>query len=203
MAIMTGKELANLCASQEGNPYCWGGLGYAFTDSRISQLKKLYPSTYTDAYINKVKTKVAKAAKDKGKQEKEISVYDCVGLIKHFLWGNLGDGVLRYYEKNGIPDTSANGLYNLCAEKGDIKDLPELPGLLLHRDGHVGIYLGGGKLIEARGVDYGVVISEVAKRDFQHWGKLPGIDYTVPEKIITVDELINLLHAQGITGIKI
>jgi cell wall-associated NlpC family hydrolase len=188
---MTGKEFADLCAAQAGQAYVWGGLGYALSESRLNQLKKLYPEIYTAAYISKIRKYLNKP------------VFDCVGLVKFFLWGNTEPGRLIKYAINGIPDTSANGLYNLCAEKGDIKDLPELPGLLLHRDGHVGIYLGGGKLIEARGVDYGVVISEVAKRDFRHWGKLPGIDYTVPEKIITVDELINLLHAQGITGIKI
>ena len=76
-----------------------------------------------------------------------------------------------------MPDKSANGLLSWCKSEGcqwgDIDDLPEVPGVLLFRNGHVGIYVGGGKGVEARGFNYGVVETEVAKRDWTTWAYLP------------------------------
>lgn len=191
---MTGRELADLCAAQVGQAYVWGGLGYTLTESRLAQLKAIYPKTYTASYEKKAREFMGKP------------VYDCVGLIKHFLWGNKGDGVLKYYGTNNIPDTTANGLYALSTARGVIATLPEMPGLLLHRDGHVGIYIGGGKLVEARGIYYGVVLSNVRDRDFTAWGKLPGVEYKAeqPEgKTITFDELKALLKEQSIETITL
>lgn len=192
---MTGAQLAALCAAQDGLPYVWGGLGYTFTEARLSQLKRLYANVFTSAYETKVRKFFGKP------------VFDCVGLPKFFLWGNTEAGKLLKYGANGIPDTSANGLFNLCTEKGVISTLPEISGLLLHRDGHVGVYLGNGKLVEARGVDYGVVISEVSKRNFTSWGKLPGVEYAAapaPEsKAVTFAEAAEILKAQGITSITL
>ena len=163
---MTGKQLAELCTAQVGSGYVWGGLGYTLTESRLNQLKSLYPNVYTGAYLTKAKALVGK------------KVYDCVGLIKHFLWGNTGDGVLRYYATNGIPDTTANGMLELCKEKGSISTAPDIPGVMVHMEGHVGVYIGNGEVVEARGVDYGVVKTKLAERPWKNWGKLPGVEYT-------------------------
>lgn len=188
---MTGKELATLCEAQVGAGYVWGGLGYKLNDSRISQLKNLYPKVYTTAYISKIK------AKWYGKP-----VFDCVGLIKYFLWGNVGDGNVWHYD--AFTDYNANTQFSKCIQKGKIQDLPEMPGLMLHRDGHCGVYLGGGRAVEARGVDYGVVVTNVKDRDWTDWGKLPGIEYPKEEqKTISLSELSDLLKTNKVTYIKI
>ena len=49
--------------------------------------------------------------------------------------------------------------------------------------GHVGIYVGNGKVIEARGHKYGVVETNLVGRGWKQWGKLDWIDY-VEEKVI-------------------
>jgi cell wall-associated NlpC family hydrolase len=193
-SILTGKQLAEYCAAQAGQAYVWGGLGYTLTESRIEQLKKLYPSVFTDAYIAKCRARLGMRA------------FDCVGLVKHFLWGNTGDGVLRRYAVNGIPDTTANGLFALCGERGSVSALPEKPGLLLHRDGHVGVYLGGGRVAEARGIDYGVVISSVSGRDFTQWGELPGVDYSKAAaggRTIGLEELRGILKNAGVSAVSV
>ena len=80
---------------------------------------------------------------------------DCVGLIKGYCWdGTEGN---PKYASNGCPDISANGMYRAAKVKGGIKTLPETPGLLLWRDGHIGVYVGNGYAIEARGFAYGAV----------------------------------------------
>ena len=59
--------------------------------------------------------------------------------------------------------------------------MPEIPGLMLHMDGHAGIYIGGGQVVEARGFAYGVVRTELTKRPWKHWYKLPGCAYEVKD----------------------
>jgi hypothetical protein len=166
---LTGIKLAELCKAQLGSGYVWGGLGYILNQSRLDQLTALYPNHYTAAYQTKARALFGK------------KVYDCIGIIKHFLWGNAGDGVLRYYGTNGIPDTTANGMLEFCKAKGldtgPMETLPELPGLMVHQNGHTGVYIGNGRVVEARGIDYGVVETDVRARGWKTWAKLPNVTY--------------------------
>jgi len=50
-------------------------------------------------------------------------------------------------------------------------------GWAVWKKGHIGIYVGNGKVIEARGFDYGVSVWNLADRDFTHALKLDFIDY--------------------------
>ena len=101
---------------------------------------------------------------------------DCIGLIKGYSWYDMDTGEIRY-ATNGMPDVSADQLYANATEKGDISTLPEIPGLILHAEGHVGIYIGGGYAIEAMGTRYGVVRTAVASRNWTGWCKNPYITY--------------------------
>ena len=60
---------------------------------------------------------------------------------------------------------------------GAISTMPEIPGLMLWKSGHAGVYIGGGYAIEAMGTSKGVVKTKVSDRNWQGWGKLPYIDY--------------------------
>lgn len=105
---------------------------------------------------------------------------DCVGLIKGYAW--LDSSTLKIeYGTNGMPDTSANGMFELAKNSGcaygAISTIPEIPGLGLWKDGHIGVYIGNGYAIEAMGTRYGVVKTEVSKRNWSYWCKLPHITY--------------------------
>ena len=50
-------------------------------------------------------------------------------------------------------------------------------GLALHKDGHVGYYVGDGYAVEWQGFSTGCIRTKVAKRSWQYWYKLPFIDY--------------------------
>lgn len=50
-------------------------------------------------------------------------------------------------------------------------------GAAVWRSGHIGIYVGNGYAIEARGSAYGVVKTKVAKRNWTHWFLLNDIIY--------------------------
>ena len=68
-------------------------------------------------------------------------------------------------------------MLSVCKEKGKISTIPEIPGVLVFLDGHVGVYIGGGYVIEARGHDYGVVKTKLEDRPWTNWGKCPWITY--------------------------
>ena len=55
--------------------------------------------------------------------------------------------------------------------------LPEVPGLALTKDGHVGYYIGNGWSVEWQGFAYGCVKTQVSKRPWTHWYALPFLDY--------------------------
>ena len=101
---------------------------------------------------------------------------DCVGLIKGYSWYNPDTGEIDY-GAHGHPDVSANQFYANAVVKGPISTMPEIPGLILHAEGHVGIYIGGGYAIEAMGTRYGVVKTRVANRNWTGWCKSPYITY--------------------------
>lgn len=101
-------------------------------------------------------------------------VADCSGLIKRGR-AELG-GTWR--------DVSAQGTYDQCSTRGEIADFPPVPGCAVfmwsasrRRIGHVGVYLGDGKVVEARGVRYGVVVTNLKERAWGYWGLLDWLDY--------------------------
>lgn len=65
------------------------------------------------------------------------------------------------YQSNGVPDKSADGMFDYCkslgAAYGKIETIPEQPGIAVRMAGHVGIYVGNGKVDEWRGFKYGDV----------------------------------------------
>ena len=52
-----------------------------------------------------------------------------------------------------------------------------MPGLAVWCDGHIGVYVGNGEVIEARGTSSGVVKTKLAERHFTHWLQVPYINY--------------------------
>lgn len=109
---------------------------------------------------------------------------DCAGLVKGYGWLDPETGTFQY-GSNGMPDYSADQLYssavNAGARHGTMADLPEIPGLVLWKSGHMGVYIGGGYAVEAMGTTYGVVRTEVEGRGWQGWCQLPYITYLEEE----------------------
>lgn len=85
------------------------------------------------------------------------------------------------YSSNNCPDKSANGMFTYAKDSGcawgTIDTLPEIPGIAIRYDGHVGVYIGNNKVVEERGFNYGCVQTVVSDRNWTHWYQLPFIDY--------------------------
>lgn len=155
----TNTGLVAYAQAQLGKPYWYGTFGQLSTAALYSQKKKQYPSYYQWSY---------KAS------ELNIKVHDCVGLIKGYLWCDTNTSLPKY---NSAQDVSATGMLNKCVEKGVIGSMPDIPGVLVFMTGHVGVYIGNGYVIEARGHNYGVVKTKLAGRGWKNWGKCPWITY--------------------------
>lgn len=151
-------------AWENGWGYVWGTYGNVLTQSLFDYKLEQYPDgvgNYKD-YI----------------EENWLGgrTTDCVGLIKGYGWLNAEDLTIDY-GTNGMPDYTADQMYKSAEVSGEIADMPEIIGLALWKEGHIGVYIGGGYAIEAMGTKYGVVRTKVEGRGWQGWCKIPYIQY--------------------------
>lgn len=164
----TASGLVAYAKAQLGLPYWWGGYGQIANNSLLTQMKKLYPSVYfTDLYSD--------ASSQFGKR-----VHDCVGLIKGYRWSVTPTSAPVY---NSSQDVNVPGLYNQCSKRATISKMPDIPGVCVFMAdmSHVGIYIGDGYVIEARGHKYGVVKTALKGRGWSLYGMPDWIDYKEPD----------------------
>ena len=165
----TTKNAADLVAYAEyawrsGWGYVGGSYGNLLTEEAFQSLLRQYPEM-VGGYESVIRAKWLGGR-----------TTDCVGLIKSYGWFDPDTQTIRY-GTNGMPDVGANAMYHAATESGTIDTIPEIPGLAVWREGHIGVYVGGGYVIEARGTSSGVVKTKLAERGFTHWLKIPYIRY--------------------------
>ena len=156
----TNVGLVDYCKVQLGRPYWFSCYGQKATRQLYEDILRRYPS------------QVGKWPKDSYMDQLGQRVHDCSGLIKGYMFSDTPESVPKYNSKY---DLSSGDMIKACAEQGDISTLPEIAGLLLWKEGHVGVYIGGGQAIEAKGHSYGVVLTKNTK--WVKWGKLPWLEY--------------------------
>ena len=164
--MKTGEGLVDYAGHQLGQCYWWGCFGQVATKSLLDYKRKQYPSVYnTKLYLD--------AESQFGKR-----VFDCVGLIKGYLWSNTYDSEPKY---NPAQDVNVAALYGSCTKYGLIRDgTTEMQkGICLFTKSldHVGVYVGNGELIEAKGHADGVVKTKLRERFFYFWGMPSYISY--------------------------
>ena len=146
--------------------YVWGTFGDVLTEDLLSLKIDQFGESVTD-YEDIIREKWM------GRR-----TVDCAGLIKSYGWYDADQNQIIYANPNGaIPDIGTDGFFELAPEKGPIDTLPEIPGLLVYAEGHIGVYIGGGYAIEAISHAGGVVKTLVADRTWTHWLKCPDIAY--------------------------
>lgn len=115
--------------------------------------------------------------------------FDCVCLIKGILWGWNADVNKQYggavYKSNGVPDVGADGIVKyLIGVSTDFKGI--IPGEVVWMSGHVGVYVGDGKVIECtpkwtNDVQYSNLGNlGYTTGHFRNWtkhGRLPWVEY--------------------------
>lgn len=151
-------------AYESGWGYVWGTFGSVLTEGLFQAKLEQYPDGVgnyedfiRDNWVGKRTT-------------------DCCGLIKGYGWLDPETMSINY-GTNGMPDLGANQMYYNASESGTIDTIPEIPGLAVWHDGHIGVYIGNGYVIEAMGTKYGVVKTQLEGRGWTHWLKIEYINY--------------------------
>lgn len=170
------RYLLKYVEAQLGNPYWYGTYGQILNSAIWRDNSKRYPKYYSDARKEKMRSRG-----DYGKKG-----HDCSGLIKGALW--------TYPHDPSMPaiycaseDKDANTMIKTATESGSIETIPEIAGIAVWKNNHIGIYIGGGKVIEAKGFDYGVVESKLSDTKWSKWGKLDFIEYEEVESAKPTD----------------
>lgn len=157
----TNTGLVEYALAQLGKPYWWGTFGQTASAALLAQKRTQYPGYYTA---------------DDFESQFGQKVHDCVGLIKGYRWCDTPDSEPAY---KSVQDVAVSGLYMSCPESGSIDTMPDIPGVCVFmRDmSHVGVYVGGGDVVEATGHARGVVKTKLAGRGWGLWGKPRWISY--------------------------
>ena len=153
-----------IAAEQAGWGYVWGTFGQVLSRDSLAAKVKQYPDGVGN-YADFIK-----------KNYLGRRTADCVGFIKGYSWYDPETDTVNY-KTNGMPDTSADGMFNNATSKGTIDTIPEIPGLAVRVKGHIGAYIGNGYVIEAFSTQRGVIRTKLADRSFTHWLKIPYINY--------------------------
>ena len=163
LKLKNNKGLVEYCLGQLGRPYWYGTFGQKGSPWLYQYNKGRFQRYYT--------------ASDFPKQY-GLKVHDCVGLIKGYFWTENIDDTSPKYQSNGFPDVSADMLFNRCELKGyTMASMPEKAGVAVFLKGHVGVYIGDGWVVEARGHAWGVVKTRLNARPWTKWGFIPGLQY--------------------------
>ncbi|AGL02873.1 hypothetical protein [Desulfoscipio gibsoniae] len=155
-------------AFDSGWGYVWGTYGDILTDSLFDYKLEQYPDGVGN-YKEFIRSNWLGGR-----------TTDCVGLIKGYGWLDP-DTMAIDYGTNGMPDIGADSMYRNAAVSGSMNTMPDIPGLAVWKPGHIGIYVGNGKVIEAMGTKYGVVKTKLADRSWSAWLEIPYINYNIGE----------------------
>lgn len=109
--------------------------------------------------------------------------FDCVCLIKGILWGWTGDKSRVYggasYASNGVPDIGSDTMMTAKHTSNISSDFSKLEvGELVWLPGHIGVYVGGGDVIECSPAwKDGVQVTKLSQRKWTKHGKLKYLEY--------------------------
>lgn len=155
------KKSGKITYYKERYGYVLGGQGQTYSKALAQQWGEVKRAGKSAAYFTR------DCARWFGRR-----IVDCSGMIVE---------AIRVYDKS-YEDSSANKIRREFAKKGKIGTLPEIPGVAVWKNGHIGIYIGGGKVIEARGYRHGVVLSELSSQAWKEWGYIDGVTYEKAEE---------------------
>lgn len=163
MAVMTADEMVSFVANakNQGWGYVYSGQGELYTLALAQEWgKENRAGKNYDYYVNRCARWFGHI------------VVDCSGLIIQALRSKAPD----------YGDQTANTLMEESSIKGALSSIPENPGVCVWRKGHIGIYIGNKKVIEAGGTNIGVVVSGLSApatdKPWTNWGMLAGVDYS-------------------------
>lgn len=157
------SEFKSYLISMLGMMYVLGAQGHKF----VSLLDRLCAMENNNPTLIQNVLTLLKKKLDAGVDINTLLAFDCSGLGMYWLMKN---NIFKY-------DMTAKDMYNSIPEK--VKSLSSVrPGDFVFTDslGHVGYAIGDDMVIEARGTSYGVVMTDLYKRE---WAKIARPDWWI------------------------
>lgn len=161
--------------------YIWGQSGAVWTQSSQNQKINYMVKNYGANWQKNADAKNSNyyMAAMYGAKWINHNVADCSGL---FVWAYRQFGAKIAHGSNSIYD-------NYCSKKGKLtEDLKKslTPGTAVFTGdakahGHIGLYVGSGKVIEAEGTQAGVVTSNLKAGKWTYFGELKNVSLTASE----------------------
>lgn len=155
---LTGQGLADFAEGRIGTPYFYGAkISHGIlTEEFVQELHEKLPDLVTDDYVER--------ARQQGQVGKVNT--DCSGLIGAYL---------------GVELSSAQ-MYAVADQRIVYETYAWLPvGTVLWKPGHVGVFLGkydgAYRCVEAKGINYGTICSNVTDNDWQYGLLFPWVSY--------------------------
>lgn len=186
--MKSNQGLVEYVKNKLGCYYWYGTFGQIASKALYQAKKNQYPAYYT---ANNYQKQIGDPKQ----------VFDCVGLVKGYLWCENINSKPVY---KASQDIGANAMFNRSKNKGDISSMPDIPGILVYKGtkskkSHVGVYIGSGKVVEAKGHAYGVITSNISD-GWLFWGECPFITYDI-DGVISDLPSINLYKVKTNTGV--
>jgi len=178
---------------REGWGYVFGTYGQTITQSIVDGKRNQYPVVFSEIMSD------GRTAYDHALEWIGGRAADCAGLMKAYLWWQ-DDALGPKYA--GYQDQTANIIYNSATIKGDIRTIPNTHGVLVWRSGHIGVYIGNGEVIEARGVEYGVVRTRLSDRNWTNWCRYSFLAYPTTGWITIDNQAYYYRDGAYVTGLQ-
>ena len=145
-----------------------------------------------------------------GRYKGRTRIFDCIGLIKCFIWNDYSSSNSKFYGKT-CPDWNCEQFFKNAKEKGPINEIPEIPGLIVYQKGHVGVYIGDGVVIESTAAFDKKVLKSYFKGEHKglpkrttwtHWFKMNYLTYVKenPSKPIVTIKTIEEIAKEVLEG---
>lgn len=189
---LTGQGLADFAEGRIGLPYFYGAkISHGIlTEEFIQKLHEKLPDLVTDNYMEQARQK---------EQVGKVNT-DCSGLIGAYLGMELSSAqmyavadqriMIQNFESREQRFTKQNfGSSDQCSSSKMYESYAWFPvGTVLWKPGHVGVYLGkrdgAYRCVEAKGINYGTICSNVSDNDWKCGLLFPRVNYDVESHII-------------------
>lgn len=156
--MLKGNDLADYALSKQGTPYFYGAKMQPLTRDLMNRLHALYPNIVTLGYMQIAEQQA---------QINKINV-DCSGLIGAFRGKQIGSSQLYSSAYRRLPISEVRNFAR---------------GTVLWKQGHVGVYVGDGMCVEAKGIRYGTVKTPVANTKWLYGLTFGDMDYNITTKV--------------------
>lgn len=164
--MLTGRGLAEHAIKLIGTPYFYGSKLNVLTTEFMARMHSMYPGIVTTAYMM--------TAQNQG-QVGKVNV-DCSGLIGSYRGKQIGSSQLYSTAKKRMPISQWQNF---------------AIGTVLWKQGHVGVYIGNGDVVEAKGIKYGVVKTKVNSQRWVYGLTFADLAYDYQNTVIGTSKELN------------